>query len=112
MPIFIDITLILATFESLAYSLHAWYYVSTMNDPFSNPFLIYALFIWSLLWKGLALWRAAKQSQRNWYLAILILNTVGILEIVYLFQFSKTKMTLDELKNGFKDIFISKPKSK
>jgi len=46
----------------------------------------------------LALWRAASLKQRNWFVGILILNTVGILEIVYLFLFAKKKMTLKELK--------------
>lgn len=55
------------------------------------PQLVFALFIWSLLWKGLALWHAAKLSQRNWFVVMLVLNTVGILEIIYLFVFAKKK---------------------
>ena len=46
----------------------------------------------------MALWRAAKFGQRNWFIAILVVNAVGILEIVYLFGFAKTKMQLSELK--------------
>jgi len=60
--------------------------------------LFFILYLWSLLWKGLALWRAAQLKQRNWFVGILILNTVGILEIVYLFFFAKKKLTLQELK--------------
>ena len=48
---------------------------------------IYALVIlaiWELIWKGLALWRAAQKKQTGWFVAILILNTAGILPIVYL----------------------------
>lgn len=52
---------------------------------------ILALSVWSIIWKGLALWRAARLEQRNWFMAILVLNTVGILEIGYLFIFSKEK---------------------
>ena len=47
------------------------------------------LAIWELIWKGLALWRAAKNGQLAWFVVILILNTVGILEIIYLIFFSK-----------------------
>ncbi|MEX2090875.1 MAG: DUF5652 family protein [Candidatus Paceibacterota bacterium] len=45
--------------------------------------------VWSLFWKGLAMWRAAKLGSKKWFVALLILNTVGILEILYLYVFSK-----------------------
>jgi hypothetical protein len=64
----------------------------------NQTWLFFILYLWSLLWKGLALWRAANLKQRNWFVGILILNTVGILEIVYLFVFAKKKMALKELK--------------
>lgn len=60
--------------------------------------LFFILYLWSLFWKGFGLWRAAKASQRNWFIAILVLNTVGILEIIYLFKFAKPKLTLEELQ--------------
>jgi hypothetical protein len=60
--------------------------------------VFFILYIWSLLWKGLALWRSANLKQRNWFVAILVLNTVGILEIVYLFFFATKKLKLTELK--------------
>jgi hypothetical protein len=65
----------------------------------NQMWLFFVLYLWSLLWKGLALWRAAKLGQRNWFVGILILNTVGILEIVYLFLFAKQKLTLAEIKS-------------
>lgn len=64
----------------------------------ASPILVFILFIWSMAWKGLALWKSAKYNQRNWFIAILVLNTVGILEIIYLFRFAKTKLKLSELK--------------
>lgn len=67
--------------------------------PQFNPFLFAAILIWSLFWKTLALWRCVKGSQRYWFLAILVLNTLGILEIIYLFKFSKNKLTLKDIKN-------------
>jgi len=60
--------------------------------------VFFFLYVWSLLWKGLALWRSANLKQRNWFVAILVLNTVGILEIVYLFFFATKKLKLTELK--------------
>lgn len=44
-----------------------------------------ALIIWSLIWKGLALWRAARNGHTAWYIIMLIVNTAGILEIIYYF---------------------------
>ena len=43
------------------------------------------LVVWSLIWKGLALWRAARRGESAWYVILLIVNTVGILEIIYYF---------------------------
>ena len=56
-----------------------------------NQFLLLAIIIWTLPWKGVALWRAAKNSHKKWFIAILILNTLSMLEIVYIFFFSKKK---------------------
>lgn len=39
---------------------------------------------WSLFWKGMALWKAAKNNQRNWFIALLMVNTLGVLEALYL----------------------------
>ena len=63
-----------------------------------SPAVLFVLFLWSILWKGLALWKAVKSDQRNWFIVMLVVNTVGILEIVYLFFFAKKKMKLSELK--------------
>lgn len=52
-------------------------------------FLILILGLWELVWKGIALWKAAKESQKYWFIAILILNTIGILPIIYIFLFKK-----------------------
>lgn len=43
-----------------------------------------ALALWDLVWKGLGLWRAGHRDDGVWFVAILVLNTVGILPIVYL----------------------------
>lgn len=62
------------------------------------PWLFSIFFIWSIFWKGFALWKAAKYDQRNWFIGILVLNAGGILELIYLFAFAKKKLTLGELK--------------
>jgi hypothetical protein len=49
------------------------------------------LLLWSLFWKGLALWHAGKRNQPWWFVIILVVNTAGILEIIYLFLVLKMK---------------------
>lgn len=52
-------------------------------------FLVLAL--WSVLWKGLALWHAGRRGQEKWFIVLLIINTAGILELIYLFGVLKLK---------------------
>jgi hypothetical protein len=55
------------------------------------PFIIIALAIWSVFWKGLALWHSARRAQPWWFGFMLILNTLGLLEIIYIFGVAKVK---------------------
>lgn len=57
---------------------------STGNISSTMMTVLAILVIWELLWKGLALWRAAKQDSKRWFILILIINSVGILPIMYL----------------------------
>jgi hypothetical protein len=59
--------------------------------PFDAKVWVLVLFAWSLVWKGLALWRAAKLGSKPWFVAFLVVNTVGILEILYLYVFSQPR---------------------
>lgn len=68
-----------------------------MEQILNNPILLLLIVAWSMFWKGWALWRAAKNDQRNWFIAILIINTLGILEIIYLNWFSKKKRLWDKI---------------
>lgn len=56
----------------------------------TNLILLPILF-WTLPWKGLALWRAARNGHKKWFIVLLVVNTLAILEIVYIFYFSKKK---------------------
>ncbi len=74
-------------------------YAHSFSETFT-PFLPYPLVIffpfivilalWSIAIKGYALWHAARNGQKWWFIAILVLNTVGILEIIYLVWFRPT----------------------
>lgn len=58
-----------------------------VNEPWFVPVALIVL-AWTLAWKGFALWRAAKDDSTLWFVLILILNTLGVLEIVYIFAIS------------------------
>ncbi len=57
----------------------------------NNQWVFFPLVVWTLFWKGWALWRSARAGQKGWYAAMLILNTVGILEIIYIIITNKPK---------------------
>lgn len=75
------------------------------NQFFSQPLENILLVIWTLFWKGWALWRAAKNDQKIWFGALLVINLLGILEIVYLLFFQRE----DKL---WAKIFVRKEKTK
>ncbi len=64
------------------------------NFPFSAPWFTTLLLLWSLPWKGYSLWTAARRQDKWWFIALLIINTVGILEIFYIFAIAKKKLPL------------------
>jgi len=53
--------------------------------------LIPLLVVWEMVWKGVALWRAGRNAHMVWFIALFIVNTVGILPIIYIFAFSRKK---------------------
>lgn len=57
--------------------------------PLDRQMWFLALFAWSLVWKGLALWKAAQKGSKPWFIAFLVVNTLGILEILYYYVFSE-----------------------
>lgn len=46
--------------------------------------------IWSTAWKGLALWNSAHKNKLQWFVVLLVLNTAGILEIIYTLIIDRT----------------------
>jgi hypothetical protein len=57
-----------------------------MHDvPPAGRALVVAVVAWSLAWKGASLWRAARNGSKPWFVALLLTNTLGLLDAVYLF---------------------------
>ncbi len=58
-----------------------------------NPIFL-LIILWTLPWKGVALWKAAQRKDKWWFIALLIVNTVAILEILYIYIWSKRPMNM------------------
>ncbi|MEX2029205.1 MAG: DUF5652 family protein [Candidatus Paceibacterota bacterium] len=80
-----------------------------MYNPFVfSPFiniLFVVITIWTIIWKAYAVWLAVKHSHKKWFLALIILNTVGLLEIFYVFKIAKKSWT--QVKQDFRHAWRS-----
>lgn len=59
-----------------------------------NPWAIVALLsavVLAITLKGFALWRAARNNSSGWFVALLLINTFGILELLYLVVWGRNK---------------------
>jgi len=57
------------------------------------PMWLYPLLIWTIIWKAVGAWKAARKGDLVWFVAFFIFNTGGILPIVYIFIFQKLKFS-------------------
>jgi methionyl-tRNA synthetase len=65
------------------------YISSIATDLGVAAWVIGLIVVWSLVWKLVALWKAATKKSLVWFIVLGVINTVGILEILYIFIFSK-----------------------
>ncbi len=72
--------------------------------PLAN-LLIVLLAIWTIPWKIYALWLAAKHNHKKWFVALVILNTVSILEIVFVRKVIKKSWA--DVKEDFREAWQS-----
>ena len=63
--------------------------LQNLGTSLEDPRILIPILIWSLAWKGLALWKCGRNNQVRWFVALLVLNTLGILEISYIVWFQK-----------------------
>jgi len=62
------------------------------NRPEPAQVALFAvLAAWTLAWKGASLWHAAKDDSKPWFVALLLSNTVGLLDALYIFRVSRTR---------------------
>lgn len=74
--------------------MHSYFFAFGGTPPPWLPLLgilLPIVILWSIFWKGLALWHSAQRGQYWWFVIMLVVNTLGILEIIYLFGAAKLK---------------------
>ncbi len=65
---------------------------TNINFSHTDIALIAILVIWELIWKAIALWKSARNDQIGWFVVLAILNSLGILPIIYILFFQKKKI--------------------
>jgi len=60
-----------------------------MEQELLSVLVFLTILAWTLPWKGVALWKAANKKHLVWFIVLLLVNTLAILEILYIFWFSK-----------------------
>jgi len=65
-------------------------YMNVVITPWLFVFLV-VISVWSLVWTAIALWKSARNNQVVWFIVMLLLNTMGLLEIIYLAFFQRNK---------------------
>lgn len=46
--------------------------------------LIIILAIWEMVWKLIGMWKAGRNNELGWFIAIALINSIGILPIIYI----------------------------
>ena len=67
-----------------------------------NVWLLSIILIWSFLWKLAAMWKSARRGSWIWFIILALVNTVGILDILYIFVFSELRMRSKDKKKSKK----------
>jgi len=79
--------------------------MQNLETLLTRPEFYLVMLTWTLVWKGLALWKAARKEHIVWFVIILVLNTMGLLEIAYIYFLSRWDLGSSKiLKNTNKTI--------
>lgn len=66
------------------------------NFLLENLWIVILIIAWSIPWKGIALWRSARNEHLAWFVALLFINSMAILDIIYILIFSRSKREISE----------------
>jgi len=76
------------------------------NLEIGKNLIMLLLVVWTLVWKCYSVWTASKKNHKKWFIALIIFNTLGILDIIYIFYIAKKKWS--DVKKAFFGIFSVK----
>jgi len=70
----------------------------------NSQYIFPIIYVWSAIWKVVALWKAAKKDSKAWFVVLFVFNSFGLLEILYIFLFHKIdfKKVFSNLKSKIK----------
>lgn len=92
----------------LAQKVFYWYNVTMYQLSYDNLIVLLVMLLWVLPWKGYALWTASKKDHKIWFVILLVINTLSVLEIIYIFAVAKKNWS--DIKRTLHGIFSGKPK--
>lgn len=75
-------------------------WISGRDVPPGRAAAFGAIVAWSLAWKGVSLWRAARNQSKPWFVTLLLTNTLGVLDAVYLFGVDRRHRTDDRVEQA------------
>jgi len=78
-----------------------------VNQLFLNEQFLTLFLLWSIFWKGLALWKSSQKKHLVWFIILLVVNTLGLLEIAYIFFLNRW-----DIDGGRLLAFLQKKKKK
>ena len=68
------------------------------QQPLWAVFVLFLIGVWTLVWEGLALWQSARHQQKKWFIVMFVVNTLGLLPIIYLLWFRPRQTQRGERK--------------
>ena len=67
-------------------------YFSTITSQLGIPVgLFVVITIWEAIWTGIAMWKSVKNKHLVWFIVFLVINLIGIPEIIYIIIDSNKK---------------------
>ena len=74
--------------------------------------IISLILLWTVPCKGVALWKSARNGQMNWFVVMLVFNTLALVEIVYIFGFQKKNQVIRVKAAPIKSVVKKKTRKK
>lgn len=63
-----------------------------------DPYFLIAAALWTLPWKAWALWLSARRGDFWWFVTMVVLSTLGLIEIFYIFFIAKQSDKVEIVK--------------